>query len=150
MVDEITCIVCKQFPFKPLECRSCNKLFCQYCQIHLRKGGSAKSFINTHQQFVDRHGNVIDQPRSSSKLATEMVTPEYDICCPNCQATGDFMQEVNKVLRNCIDFCEFPHKCFNQKTGGYEIIWKTLGELQAHAQYSCPKFGCDICYREEF
>ena len=78
------------------------------------------------------------------------MTPEYDVCCPNCQARGDFMQEVNKVLRNCIDFCEFPHRCWSQKGNGQEIIWKTLGELQAHAQYQCPKFGCDICYREEF
>ena len=59
------------------------------------------------------------------------------------------MQEVNKVLKNCIDFCEFPHRCYINDGRG-EIIWKTLGELQAHAQYSCPKFGCDVCYREEF
>ena len=74
-------------------------------------------------------------------------TPGYDVCCPNCQAGGDFLQEVNKVLKNCIDFCEFPHRC---KQNGGEIIWKTLGELQAHAQFNCPKFGCDICYRPEF
>ena len=38
-------------------------------------------------------------------------TPGFDICCTNCQARGDFLQEVNKVLKNCIDFCEFPHRC---------------------------------------
>ena len=76
-------------------------------------------------------------------------TPEYDICCPNCQVRGDFMQEVNKVLQNCIDFCEFPHRC-QGPDGKSEIIWETLGELQSHAQFHCPKFGCDICYREEF
>jgi len=59
------------------------------------------------------------------------------------------MQEVNKVLRNCIDFCEFPHRCPTPNGQG-EIIWKTLGELQAHAQYHCPKFGCDICYLPEY
>lgn len=59
------------------------------------------------------------------------------------------MQEVNKVLKNCIDFCEFPHRCYNND-GTSDIIWKTLGELQAHAQFSCPKFGCDICYKPEF
>ena len=77
------------------------------------------------------------------------ATPDYDVCCPNCQARGDFLQEVNKVLKNCIDFCEFPHRCYLNDGRG-EIIWKTLGELQAHAQYSCPKVGCDICYREEY
>jgi hypothetical protein len=59
-------------------------------------------------------------------------TPEFDVCCPNCQSRGDFMQEVNKVLKNCIDFCEFPHRCYSND-GRTEIIWKTLGELQAHA-----------------
>lgn len=77
------------------------------------------------------------------------ITPEFDVCCPNCQARGDFMQEVNKVVKNCIDFCEFPHRCHSNNGHG-EIIWKTLNELQAHAQFNCPKFGCDICYREEY
>ena len=61
MVEEIQCVVCKQFPFKPLECKSCNKLFCKYCQIHLQKGGNPKSFVQTHQQFVDRNGNIINE-----------------------------------------------------------------------------------------
>ena len=31
MVEEISCTVCNQFPYKPLECKACNKLFCKYC-----------------------------------------------------------------------------------------------------------------------
>ena len=31
MVEEIQCVVCFQFPYKPLECKKCNKLFCKYC-----------------------------------------------------------------------------------------------------------------------
>lgn len=76
------------------------------------------------------------------------MTPGYDVCCPHCQERGDFLQPINKVLRNCIDFCEFPHKCW--KDGRDIIIWKTMLELQEHAIYECPKFGCDICYAEEF
>lgn len=30
------------------------------------------------------------------------------------------------------------------------LIWKTMRELQQHAIFDCPKFGCDICYQEEF
>ena len=74
------------------------------------------------------------------------------MCCPNCGEQGDFLQRVNKVLQNCIDFCEFPHRCFKnlkQNKNG-EIIWKTMKELQEHAMYDCPKFGCDICYHEDF
>ena len=33
MVEEIQCVVCFQFPYKPLECKKCNKLFCKYCQL---------------------------------------------------------------------------------------------------------------------
>ena len=91
----------------------------------------------------ERRGESKFQSANMKKLG---ITPDMDICCPNCQARGDFLQEVNKVLKNCIDFCEFPHRCYLNDGRG-EIIWKTLGELQAHAQYSCPKFGCDICYR---
>lgn len=76
------------------------------------------------------------------------ITPGYDVCCPNCQERGDFLQPINKVLKNCIDFCEFPHKCW--KDGREIIIWKTMIELQKHAIDECPKFGCDICYHEDF
>jgi hypothetical protein len=31
MVDEIICAMCNQFPYSPLECRRCNKLFCKHC-----------------------------------------------------------------------------------------------------------------------
>jgi hypothetical protein len=33
MVEEITCCMCQQFPYSPLECRKCNKLFCKNCQL---------------------------------------------------------------------------------------------------------------------
>jgi len=36
MVEEIQCVMCFQFPFEPMECGSCNKLFCKYCQLQLR------------------------------------------------------------------------------------------------------------------
>lgn len=72
---------------------------------------------------------VVSQPKPQYFKATgPMITPDFDICCPNCQAKGDFLQEVNKVLKNCIDFCEFPHRC-HLNDGRGEIIWKTLGEL---------------------
>ena len=38
MVEEIQCVVCMQFPYKPMECRSCNKLFCKYCQLQITRG----------------------------------------------------------------------------------------------------------------
>ena len=87
--------------------------------------------------------------RGGQRSGQAGVTPDFDVCCPNCQSRGDFLQPVNKVLQNCIDFCEFPHRC-PSLDGKNEIIWKTLGELQAHAQFHCPKFGCDICYRDEY
>ena len=31
MVEEITCVMCGQFPHDPLECKNCNKLFCKNC-----------------------------------------------------------------------------------------------------------------------
>lgn len=49
---------------------------------------------------------------SGRQMANYGQTPGFDVCCPNCQARGDFLQEVNKVLKNCIDFCEFPHRCW--------------------------------------
>ena len=35
MVEEIQCVVCQQFPYKPLQCKVCNKLFCKYCQVQM-------------------------------------------------------------------------------------------------------------------
>ena len=48
--------------------------------------------------------------------------------CPNCKCKGDCLTEVNPIVRNCVDFCEFPHRCPSLK-GDNEIIWKTLSEL---------------------
>ena len=31
MVEEIVCIMCGAFPYSPMECRDCNKLFCKHC-----------------------------------------------------------------------------------------------------------------------
>lgn len=29
--EEIHCAVCYQFPYKPMQCKVCHKLFCKYC-----------------------------------------------------------------------------------------------------------------------
>lgn len=149
MVEEIMCIICQQFPYKPLECKYCNKLFCKYCQLQLGQGQtSPEDFESPQEVNFANIGKKVDNKlmsagrdgRSNSKSPRMQrgagqqpgVTPDFDVCCPNCQARGDFLQPVNKVLQNCIDFCEFPHKC-PSLDGNSEIIWKTLGELQAHA-----------------
>ena len=35
LVDEISCYMCKEFPYMPLECKACHKIFCQHCQLTL-------------------------------------------------------------------------------------------------------------------
>lgn len=35
LVDEICCVMCKEFPYMPLECKACHKIFCQNCQLLL-------------------------------------------------------------------------------------------------------------------
>ena len=68
-------------------------------------------------------------------------------CCPNCNAKGDIFIEVNPVVRNVVEFCEFPHRC-RRGDPESEVNWMTINELQQHVQFDhCPKFGCDICYR---
>lgn len=49
-------------------------------------------------------------------------------CCPNCNAKGDIFIEVNPLVRNVVEFCEFPHRC---KKGcvDSELSWKTINEL---------------------
>ena len=114
MAEEIFCVMCGNFPYQPLECRNCNKLFCKHCQLQLKQNNDPQN-----------------------------------VSCSSCNARGDFLQNLNKVLSNCINFCEFPHKCYREEKHGM-IIWKTMRELQEHAMYECPKFGCDICYHEDF
>lgn len=70
--------------------------------------------------------------------------------CPNCGTRGDFFTEVNPIVRNVVEFCEFPHRC-KRGCPGTELVWKTINELQQHVQMDeCPKFGCDICYMQEY
>ena len=33
LVDEICCYMCREFPYMPLECKACHKIFCQNCQL---------------------------------------------------------------------------------------------------------------------
>ena len=40
MIEEITCVMCQQFPYSPLECKRCNKLFCKHCQLELNKASN--------------------------------------------------------------------------------------------------------------
>ena len=163
LVEEIECVICKQFPFKPVECKSCNKLFCKYCQLQLTKEGLPDAFVKKVQVDMQTASAKDAFAALDEKLEFKMISagrdgrgkqqmlngprPDFQECqCPNCGIQGDFFQPVNKVVQNCIDFCEFPHRCF-QRDGTSIILWKTLKELQYHAQFECPKYGCDICYR---
>lgn len=146
MVEEITCVMCQQFPYSPKQCRKCDKLFCKHCQVELMRGSGVNSSDDPNSS--PRNGRQATN-RSQNPQSNVGLTPGFDVCCPNCQERGDFIVEVNKVLRNCIDFCEFPHRCYTDGKHS-QIIWKTLLELQEHAMVECPKFGCDICYQEEY
>ena len=106
MVDEIICAMCNQFPYSPLECRRCNKLFCKHCQLQLSAG---KQGVHNEDDFADPELNKL----SDEKLQTMSVSERkayaaqmydrqkaykargpqghYDVCCPNCQERGDFM-----------------------------------------------------------
>ena len=105
MVQEAQCVMCLHFPFQPKECKKCNKLFCKYCQKQLNGelGHNEDDFANPGQDPNDR------QQQNKGQRGT---TPGEYVCCPNCQESGDFLQQINKVLKNMIDFCEFPHKCW--------------------------------------
>lgn len=113
MVEELQCIVCSQFPFKAKECYSCKKLFCKFCQIQLLEGNTlkikapsvddSKVIQKKANSYQDKEGSLLDIGKGS--------TPEFDICCPNCQQKGDFLKDVNMVVKNCMEFCEFPHRC---------------------------------------
>ena len=37
-----------------------------------------------------------------------------------------------EIVRNCVEFCEFPHKCKKAPDG--QVIWMTIRELQNHFQ----------------
>jgi hypothetical protein len=84
---------------------------------------------------------------SASKKAMNMSNIA-EAKCPGCKVRGDFLQPINPLMKNCIDFCEFPHKCYKDRD--CEVLWKTHSELSDHTIYDCPKFGCDICFDERF
>jgi hypothetical protein len=160
MVEEITCMRCGHFPYSPMECRKCNKLYCKNCQLELRMAAGNITHISNVAIESDPHEeqqklNQMTPNARQSYLAAKQrqqnmaLAPTPGEGCPNCGERGDFLQEVNKVLREIIDFCEFPHICYVDGKNP-QVIWKTLLELQEHAIYDCPKFGCDICYGEEF
>ena len=137
--------MCQNFPYSPLECKNCNKLFCKFCQFQLHNQSvESDEIANLSQRMGNLNTNSNERKHKQHKKRQIL-----EVCCPNCQERGDFLKEVNKVLRNCLDFCEFPHRCFKDSKHG-EIIWKTMRELQEHAMFDCPKFGCDICYHEDF
>lgn len=50
MVEEIQCVMCLNFPFAPMECRKCNKLFCKHCQEQLMGAGAG---AHNEDDFAD-------------------------------------------------------------------------------------------------
>ena len=48
--------------------------------------------------------------------------------CPNCNAKGDIFVEVNPIVRNVVEFCEFPHRC-KRGVVDSEVRWMTINEL---------------------
>lgn len=107
LVEEIYCVACGQFPFSPMQCRKCDKLFCKNCVDDLNKGKAQNEDFGEHSKSPRNRAST---NRSMNPQSTP--TPGGAYCCPNCNEGGDFIVEVNKVVRNCIDFCEFPHKCW--------------------------------------
>lgn len=61
MAEEIQCVMCLNFPYSPLECKSCNKLFCKYCQLQLHQ--------NTGHSVVD----VFDQDQILSHVPEDKL-----------------------------------------------------------------------------
>lgn len=78
-------------------------------------------------RYLAMNPHEFDRQRPGNKAQREQNIE----CCPNCNASGDFLIEINPVVRNCIDFCEFPHKCIKTPKG--EVKWMTIRELQKHA-----------------
>ncbi len=46
MVEEIRCVKCQNFPYAPMECKNCNKLFCKYCQLQMQSGQEREIDLN--------------------------------------------------------------------------------------------------------
>lgn len=107
MVEEIQCVVCGQFPYKALECRSCNKLFCKYCQLQI---GAGKNPLVSTTTLYDNDGQLVDprlqefasagrdgrgfSVKGSNKMkgSKDMPFPsDLHLYCPNCQEGGDFL-----------------------------------------------------------
>lgn len=160
MVEEIRCVMCNNFPYEPKECKHCSKLFCKFCQLLLLH--ERVNDPNCEEKLHDPEMQVKMAkmtPAEREQFTRDLLKKQqeafrkgqqgYEMQCPNCKAVGNFLWDVNNILQNCIDFCEFPHKCYKNSKYG-ELVWKTMKELQEHAIVDCPKFGCDICYHEDF
>ena len=73
LVEEVSCISCHSFPFDPMECRSCNGIFCKYCQVHLfsnprsaNPGDSSDNYEFSDPEVQHRLANMssIDQRKA--------------------------------------------------------------------------------------
>ena len=83
MVEEIQCVVCFQFPFKPMECRKCCKLFCKYCQLQIKKEAETQEMEYKAEMRLGQQNNPQKQ--------TQQMTPSFEPCCPNCNTQGEFL-----------------------------------------------------------
>ena len=59
MVEEIQCVMCGNFPFDPMECIKCNKLFCKHCQEQL-SGAEGK---HNEDDFADPDAHMPSKER---------------------------------------------------------------------------------------
>lgn len=67
LVDEISCFMCREFPYMPLECKACHKIFCQNCQLQLQRNPVVVQDELLMEKLMEEDGEVLERSPAARK-----------------------------------------------------------------------------------
>ena len=134
-LNELTCSICKNLVWNPVDCSQCGKLFCEYC---LKK--SVKKLKNVCPMCRAKPF------KSSHCKALKITFLDIKLKCPNdsCKENIKYYDYVSHLEK-----CEFKkYHCVN-KNCNYENTLNNKDDMELHFK-SCKYriINCEFCGKE--
>ena len=106
MVEEIECVMCGNFPFSPLECRKCNKLFCKHCQNQLLGASGAHNEDDTADSEIrkiskEKLDEIVDRTKKGGAEIVKYLekgSAFYAPAASGVEMAESYLQDQKKQL----------------------------------------------------
>jgi hypothetical protein len=138
VTEELLCDLCKFIPINPVQCNTCNRIFCKDCIFHL-----------SYDNCFCRSGSTIDfWDEDKSKLLG--IIKKIKFKCPNQCKNNSYSNsesvEYKNIENHLTNQCDKAlYKCMSEECDYMNI----KSQMEIHLK-KCPQFkiNCDLCATE--